>query len=215
MRGGAMFSVFLCVAVAATVGVGRHVAAAPPPDTPAAAAPASTPAPHVPEGFGKAKFGMTLEQVRQLYPTLAPAPAATSAAYFRSPNLTRYWMTQVDVPGLQGQCSIELRFWKNQLWSVIVYYGTNAFSDVVENLQRTYGPPTTKTHDSSWVLGTATITTSPGQMWFSLDDSEIGKDVQNALLEAVEQQKTRKASRTPGGAAQVVPTPGGRGTPAP
>src|SRR2546425_335598 len=67
---GFLFSILLCVA-----GVGRHVAAAAPPDTPVAAAPAPTPTPHVPQGFGKAKFGMTLEQVRQFYPTLAPAPA--------------------------------------------------------------------------------------------------------------------------------------------
>jgi len=201
--------------VAAVDGAGGwHAASAVPAETPAAAAPGQTPAPpRAPKGFGKAKFGMTLEQVRQLYPTLAPAPVVTSAAYFRSPNLTRYWMTKVDVPGLHGPCSVEFRFWKSQLWSVVVYYGAIAFTDVVEHLQRDFGPPSTKGRDPSWALGTATITTSPGQRWYSFEDSEISKDVRGAFLAAVQQRQPGKTPRTPAAAPPGGQPPGGQGTP--
>jgi hypothetical protein len=161
-----------------------------------ATAPAPTPARAVPHGFGKAKFGMTLEQVRRLYPKLAPAPAITGAAYFPSPNLARYWITKVDVPGLRNRCNVEFHFWNNHLWNVIVHYRTNPFADVMKNLRRAYGPPTSEVRDPSWALGTATITTSPGQMWYGFDDAKITKDVQRALLEAVHQQ-VPKAPPTP------------------
>jgi hypothetical protein len=178
-----------------------------------AAPPTATPAPHAPEGFGTAKFGMTLEQVRQLYPTLAKAPVVTSAAYFRLPSLTRYWITKVDVPGLRSQCDVEFRFWKNRLWSVVVYYGANAFADVAEKLRREYGPPSTKSRDPSWAFGSASITTSPGQMWYSLDDNEIGKDVQRGFTETIQQQRARRAAHPPAGTPPMRPTPAGQ-TPA-
>ena len=197
--GAVLFSIFLTHAAYAVVPT---------------ATPAAIPGPaHAPEGFGAAKFGMTLEEVRQVFPALVPAPLITSAAYFRSPNLTRYWMTKVDVPGLQNQCSVEFRFWKNQLWSVIVYYGTNPFPVVVENLQRTYALKPRHTPDPSWDLGSATITTSPGQMWYSFDNTEIGKAVQHDFIEAIRQQHARKAAAL-GGTPRVAQTPGTPGTPA-
>lgn len=173
------------------------------------AAPAATPARHAPAGYGKAKFGMTLEQVRQLYPALAPAPPFTAAAYFRSRNLTRYLLAGVEIRGLKRPCNVELRFWKNQLWSVITFYGANPFSAVVQKLQREYGPPTTKSSDPTWALGTATLITSPGQLWYSVDGAEIGKDVQREFMEVVRQQQAKKASPTPVGPTPVGPAPVG------
>jgi hypothetical protein len=171
------------------------------------APPTAPPTPHVPDGLGQAKFGMTLAQVRQLYPALAPAPAMTGAAYVKSPHLTRYVVPKVDVPGLQGQCTLELRFWKDQLWSVIVYYGTTPFSTVVENLRREYGPPTTTIGDPTWKLRHAAIVTSRSQMWYSLEDSEMSMDVERAFLEAIHERQTGKALHTAAG------PPAGQGTP--
>ena len=206
---GFVFSIFLCLA-----GVGPYLAAAAPTAPPDAATPESMPTPHTPEGFGKAKFGMTVEQVRQFYPTLIPAPAVTGAASFRSPNMTRYMVAEVDVPGLRHPCALELRFWKNQLWSIIIYYAKNPFPEVVENLRRNYGPPTTKAHDPTWVLSKVTIVTSPAQLWYSFDDNEIGNDVRRAFMEAIQQHQ---AKRTPAQAGQT-PTAGNAtpqsGTPA-
>jgi len=174
-----------------------------------AATPASTPLAHVPEGFGKAKFGMTLEQVRQLYPTLVPAPFVTSAAFFKSPHLTRYWMTNVDVPGLKPKSSVEFRFWKNQLWSIIVYYGGKTYADVVEHLQQSYGPPTVKNSQPSWTLGKVTIITSPGQMWYSLDDGDISNDVRREFMEAIQQRQQAKPAQPPALATATPPTSAG------
>ena len=184
---GFLFSILLSFAA-----IGPIAALAAPPKTPGAA-----PAPHVPTGFGKAKFGMTLEQVRPLYPTLAPAPQMTGAAYFRSPQLARYLVTKVRVPGLQEPCTLELRFWKNQLWSAIIHYGTNKFSDVEAILRKEYGPLTSKTGAPTWTFDTATVVTSPGQLWYSFDDNGIGKDVQGALVEAVHQQQQKQKAPAP------------------
>jgi hypothetical protein len=175
-----------------------------------AAEPAATPARQAPEGYGKAKFGMPLEQVRQLYPALAPAPAVTAAAYFRSPNLKRFWLAGVTVRGLKSPCDLELRFWKNQLWSVITFYGANPFPDVVQNLEREYGPPTIKSSDPTWVFGTATLITSPGQQWYSVDGAEVGKDVQREFMEAVRQHEAKKAAQTPTAQAPPGQAPAGQ-----
>jgi len=168
---------------------------------------------HAPQGYGKATFGITLDQARALYPALTKA-GATAAAYFRSPNLTRYWMTRVKVPGLTQDCSVEFRFWKDRLWSIVIFYGTNKTPDVLKYLEHTYGPPTVRSSEPTWTLGSASIVTSPGQMWYSFDDTEIGKDVQREFMEAVQHQHDRKAAAAAAPGPAATPTAVGRATPA-
>jgi hypothetical protein len=178
-----------------------------------AAAPKAKAASHGPDGFNKAKFGMTLEQVRKLYPAMEVAPQ-TTAAYVRSPHLTRQLLTKVPVPGLHSPCTIELRFWKNRLWSVITFYAANPYPEVLSNLGRLYGPSTTTGRDPTWVFDKATITTSPGQLWYSFDDNAIAKDVQRELVEAIEQQKARKTPHPAAPQTPATPPTTGQGTPA-
>jgi len=193
------------LAILALMAAHSGMAMAEPQPTPAGAAHAAV-SPHVPQGYGKAKFGISFEQAHKLYPALTKA-GSTSAAYFRSPNLTRYWMTKVKVPGLKDDCSVEFRFWKDRLWSIIVYYGANPSGDVMENLAREFGPPTVRTSDPSWTLGRVTIITSPPQMWYSFDDGEIGKDVRREFMEAVQREQQRKAAVAQAPAAAAASSP--------
>jgi hypothetical protein len=172
-----------------------------------AASPTAPPTPRVPDGVAAAKFGMTVEQARQRYPDLAPAPVMIGAAYVISPDLSRYVVPKIELPGLPGDSSLELRFWKKQLWSIIVYYGSTPFPTVLDYLRREYGPTAATTGDPTWTLGKVAIVTSPGQMWYSLEDSEVSKEVRSAWLAALQELQKRKVSPT------KAPAPAAQGTP--
>ena len=167
---------------------------------------AATPTPtHTgPGGFGKAKFGMTVEQVRKYYPKITPAAPGMGAAYFNSPDLTRYVIGRVKVPGFAERMTVELRFWKKHLWSVIFYYGSTSFMAIAEDLHRRYGDSTTQGIDPTWALPNSTITTAPSEMWYSYSDSTATKDVQRAFAEAIQAAQQRAAARA---ASQAAPTP--------
>ena len=178
---------------------------------PAVAVLAATPRPPLPRGFGKAKFGMSVAQVRRLYPALQPAQGG-GAAYFNSPHLTRYLIPRVNVTGLKQRVNVELRFWKDQLWTVIVYYGTNPFEEVVQSLSRQYGQATTRGNDPSWEDSHTTIITAPGQAWYSFSDNAISKDPQEVLRNLLEALQGRRPAPQPGSA---LPGSGIHGSPTP
>jgi len=168
-----------------------------------AATPRRATAPPTAEGFGKAKFGMSLEQVRHVYPKIVPAQPGAGAAYFKSPLLDRFALGGVRVAGLGQPVDFEFRFWKNQLWGVIVYYGGNGFSDVAEDLYRRFGKAATEGIDPTWVKPTATITTAPTEGWYSITDNRRTKDVQQEFARALAAEQAVAAAR----AARANPTP--------
>lgn len=180
MRGCSPVMTGLGVSVAAAV-LAAAVAGAPTPPAPRTA--------ELPDGFGKATFGMSVEQVRRSYPGMKPAVPGTGAAYFNSPNLTRYTVAPAKVPGLPAPANVEFRFWKNKLWVVIVYYGGNPFSDIAEDFYRRYGKSTSEGLAPTWVGPKTTILTAPDEMWYSVADNRITKDAQAALVEALQAQR--------------------------
>ena len=186
----------LCVAVVVAVlrspGVCAETATETQTGTPSPA-PAVTPVP--PEGFGKAKLGMSVAEVQAHYPDLAPATGPTRAAYFRAPELKRYLLPVTAVPGLQSECKIELRFWKDRLWGVIIDYRKNRFADVRALLRQQYGPPTLDGREPTWIFPATTIMAVPLQGWYAIEDNEITKEVQRRFVEAAQRQRTRQAMR--------------------
>jgi hypothetical protein len=152
--------------------------------TPARPHKSPAPTPPAAEGFGKARFGMSLEEVRRLYPALTSAPDNTRVAYFNSPLLSRFMLTEVKVPGLSERTDVEFRFWKNRLWMYVVY-PRGSFGEAFEYLERRYGKPNVPGADPSWTLPSISIITTPAQMWYTVSDNAITPDVQAAFNAAL------------------------------
>jgi hypothetical protein len=172
--------------------------------TPARPHKSASPTPPGPGGFGKAQFGMSLEEVRRLYPTLAAAAPNVGAPYFNSPLLGRFMLANMKLPGLSERADVEFRFWKNRLWMYLVYPRGGSFAEAVEYLSRRYGKPTLSGGDPSWNLPNISIITAPAQMWYSVADNTITPDVRAAFNAAL---RAAQAPPPPAPTAAAVPAP--------
>lgn len=133
----------------------------------------------VPEGFGKAKFGMSVAEVKAKYPELQPAPEIQG--YLSHPDLQRHVLFAAKVGKLPKPMDIELRFWKGQLWMMLFYNGKNSKDDVDRYLVDTYGPSASGALDSAWVWPGRTLISQTEHGWFSLSDKALGKEAQAEL----------------------------------
>ena len=138
-----------------------------------------------PEGYGKAHFGMTVAQVRKAYPELKEAPQV--AGYLSHPNLKRYVLWHQKLEGLAKPADVELRFWRDSLWTVLFYCGENNFDDVKVQLSKQYGLPASGGADPTWLWPTRTLMTASKGGWYSIADREIGKDAQATLAREAHQ----------------------------
>jgi hypothetical protein len=97
-----------------------------------------------PTGYEKANFGLSVEEVKKLYPGIEELPLSKSlgAPVIKGPFITRYLLAKQKVPGAEAPVDLELRFWKGKLWLFIAYFGQTQGEAVVAKLKETYGPPT-------------------------------------------------------------------------
>jgi hypothetical protein len=141
-----------------------------------------------PEGFGKAHFGMSIGEVKAVYPELTAAPNV--AGYLSHTDLQRQVLWKTPIKGLAEPVDIELRFWKDRLYMFLFYTGKNPAAKVTQYLQREYGPPASGGLDPAWVWPGRMLINQSAHGWFALSDKELGKEAQSALA----------ARRTPGAA---------------
>ncbi len=157
----------------------------------AAGAQEPTPRPTPPAGFQKAHFGESVKQVKAAYPDLQPAPVV-AAGYLMHPGLQRQVLYARRLPGLNEPVDLELRFWKDRLWTILFYTGKNPQGDVDVYLQREYGPPATSENESVWIWPGRTLISQSARGWFALADKELGRDAQKELA------GSRMSGATPG-----------------
>ncbi|MBX3025631.1 hypothetical protein KF840_12060 [bacterium] len=134
-----------------------------------------------PTGFGKAKLGSSVEAVKKLYPKMEAVPAAANlgSQAFVSDYLTRYVVRGVEVPELKRKADVELRFWKNQLWVYVVYYGAENQQSVIETLTKRFGPPNgTNPQKPGWTGDKSTAFVETSQHWYGVSDNAVSKDAQ-------------------------------------
>lgn len=163
------------------------------PSAPGPAAPAT----NEPTGFGKARFGMSVEEVRALYPEMEATKQRLGAPVVEGPLISRHVLWKQNVPGLNQPADVELRFWKNQLWVVIVYFGANDLDSVLRALTDQYGAPNKGDPRAPvWSGARSTIIVSAKAKWYSMHDNAISKDAQNALIEDLRRtMEQRRAGR--------------------
>jgi hypothetical protein len=143
-------------------------------------------------GYGKAKFGSTSAAVKKLYPKAREVAATDklAAPFIGGPFITRLLLENQTIPGLPKPILVELRFWKDQLWGVIGYFGENTDQQVLDMLTKQLGPPQANNPAQVTWSGTKTQTiVSPRLRWYGTTDDALSTQAQAWLAEQIEKAK--------------------------
>ena len=170
--------------------------------------PALAATPKQPTGYGKARFGMTPAEVEKLYKGQVRVLAQENmgATPVTGPNIVRQLLANQRVPGLKEPTNVELRYWKDKLWVVIVYYGQNGNDAVNEALRAEYGAPTISAQDSVWQGPKTLVNTSNRERWYAMSDVALSRDAQQAFMEDMRKlQEKQRAQDAPPAAPQAAP----------
>jgi hypothetical protein len=132
-----------------------------------------------PTGFGTAKFGMSLAEVWKMYPKaklLGPRDTLGASAV-DGPYIDRLALHDQPVPGFAKPTTVELRFWKDKLWAVVVYFGDNDPEACKIYLTQTFGPSASPDPNSPSWPGTKVSTSAVyKQNWYGFSDDAISKE---------------------------------------
>jgi len=137
-------------------------------------------------GYGKATFGSSAKAVRALYPAareVGPRERLV-APFIGAPHITRLVLDRQTVAGLPKPTLVELRFWKERLWSVIVYFGDNDDQQVLAMLTKRLGEPRVRsTTQTTWEGKDTQTAASAKQRWYSVNDLALSAEAQAWLAE--------------------------------
>ncbi len=179
-----------------------------------------------PTGFERAEFGMSLGEVWKMYPNaeLLASTATLGASNVGGPYIDRLALRNHPVPGFDKPTTVELRFWKDKLWGVIIYFGDNDPDKCKALLAKTFGPTTSRdpnhpvwrgdrvttigAYKQSWYGSSDNAFSNQATAWFS--DLTEGKWKGETAEEKAARER-RMAALTPkaGKAAVTTPTPAG------
>ena len=154
---------------------------------------------HEPTGFGKARFGMSPEEVEKLYPgkvrVLGQENLGASPVF--SPRVVRQVLPDQKILDLKEPTNVEFRYWDNKLWVVVVYFGQNTVQQVNEALRKEYGKPPAVSADSLWTGTKAVVNTANRDRWYAISDLAISKEAQAAFMEDLRRAAERQRGQQP------------------
>lgn len=169
---------------------------------------------HEPTGFGKAKFGASPQEVEKLYKGKIKGLGQESlgATPVFSPFVVRQSLSEQKVLGLEQPVTVELRYWKDRLWVVIVYYGQNGTEAVNEALRKEYGKPDQSSGDQIWQGKKVLVNTANRERWYAISDNAIAHEAQLAFMEEMRkaQEKMRERQGLPAQTAPATPAAAGK-----
>jgi hypothetical protein len=155
-----------------------------------------------PTAFGAAKLGAGTAEVKKAYPKMEPTKEFLGAQAFESEHLTRYVLKRIRVPETGQQGMVELRFWKDRLWAVIVYYGETNDQKVVETFTKRLGPPNgTNPQKPSWQGDKSLTFVETDQNWYSFTENDLSKDAQAWFFARLQEMKGAIAAQAAAAAA--------------
>ena len=132
-------------------------------------------------GFDKSAFGSSLADAKKSYPKAEEIPEGKDlgAPTVGGPYIRRLLLTDQKVEGLPKPTMVELRFWKNKLWGVVVYLGDNDEPQVIEILTKRLGPSdSTDTDYPLWVRSKTQTTMERKQRWYGVNDLALSTEAQ-------------------------------------
>jgi hypothetical protein len=150
------------------------------------------------EGFGKAKFGMSEEQVKKLYPKLQEYPLPTPAPG-EAPlpfSLSNYTLENQSFGPLK-KCKVTLQFFQHQLTSV-QYACAGGSEKIIGYLKKRFGPPqeVSARRALSWVLGKYSVGAMEVAGVFSILDTARSRQMSTTIMGLV-MRKLRATTPTP------------------
>lgn len=161
-----------------------------------------------PTAFGKARFGMSAQQVRELHPALETLDKMLGAAVVKGPNITRYVLWKQEIPNLPHPADVEFRFWDDKLWIILVYFGENQVEAVQKAVREQYGPPDQGDH--VWRSEEVTVFIAAKNKWYSVQSNAISAEAQKVFMEDVKRamEKHRHShGHPPAATSPPAPTP--------
>lgn len=157
----------------------------------AATLPAATPGTAAAQGvtaFGQATFGMSWAEVRGRYPRAQELAAGQerAAPSIGGPYVRRLLLAAQPVEGFKGTADVELRFWKNRLWTVVVYLGPEPDPPMMTVLRAHFGSPANSDADNpQWTRGSTQITAAVKQHWYAINDVALSAEAQAWFVKAM------------------------------
>jgi len=144
-----------------------------------------------PTGYGKARFGMSPQEVEKLFKGKVRTLGEENlgATPITGPNVVRQVISDQKVPGFDQPTNVELRYWKGKLWVAIIYYGQNSTEQVNQALLKLYGEPTVMAADILWQFPKVMVNTANRERWYAIGDTALSREVQAVFLEELRQQQ--------------------------
>ena len=162
-----------------------------------------------PTGFGKAKFGMSVADVRKVYPQMQATKGTEQVAGKGGEAFLLIFELDNQSVGPLKPCKAELRFFQNELYAVNFRCPDKV--QVQQYLQKTYGLPTKTTERSAfWIGEHGAVSLSPSSGAFGFSDVKRGKAMQTVLFQYVQKGQADAAAT----ATAAAPPPGNTPTPA-
>ncbi len=158
-------------------------------------------------GFGNAKFGSGIEDVRKVWPGMTPIgdKVKMPSAAFTSAHLQRFLIKGHKLEGLTSPVDVELRFWKERLWAFIVYFEPADSAAALQQLVKTYGERTTSTEERPiWRGEKVSLQTMPSSGWYGATDNAISDDAREWFFAAL---TGGRANQAPAAGATPQPAP--------
>ena len=154
-------------------------------------------------GIGAAQLGENREAVKKALPAmqnLAPGQKLASAV-FSSPHLERFIVRDHKVEGHTKPVDVELRFWRDKLWALIVYFSKEDTSAVLASLKARYGAFTNGAEDRPvWEGKLVTLQAYGPQAWYGLTLNSISEDARTWFFKALTGKSDEKPNAQAGAA---------------
>ena len=166
--------------------------------------------------YDGAQLGSTPEQVRKAFPKMEVTTENLGSQPFPSEHLVRYVVRDAKIAEAGKPGMVELRFWNNKLWAIVVYYPPDTKDAVLAALTKRLGPPNgTNPAKPSWQGAKSSVFVETSLNWFAVTDNALSKEAQAWFLanlqkmsQAMQQgqaQQPQKAAE--GGAAAPAAAP--------
>jgi hypothetical protein len=169
-----------------------------------------------PTGYGKASFGMPLEEVQKAYPALESLGENNSlgAPAVGGPYIANYALRDQTVAGHAKPVQVELRFWKGQLWLYLVYFDQADLDAVMAHLKSQYGDPNSPTPSFPlWTFESSTVLVDQKRFRYTVNDKKLSDEARVWFVETLKQGHPDK-DITVIGAKTVSPAPAQSPSPA-
>jgi hypothetical protein len=158
---------------------------------------------------------MTVAEVRAVHPQMEELTEMLGAATVQSPHVKRYLLRDQKVAAVEQPTKVELRFWKDRLWVIVVYFSALDLENVKTMLTQRYGDLQGGRLSLYRTMELVTIVLDAKKRWYSIADDAISREAQTFFAEEMKKLHGAHAHGSPQAAQSPAPTTPRSRAPAP